>query len=648
MATSLRNPTKTAYLAVTIILAVLMIPVSVEMGSGSGLILSRFSVVWTLILLFEIILPVFAVTCQLIDIYPLHEGPWLARKIHLLHVPHIIGVIGALLLILGMGWLVFYFQPDRFHSPIALLWLLWFVSFISAFLTKRLFQNMSLLKLHILLLLLAGDLFLILNRFQEVTDYPFSLGWSEGSRYFNASLFFSNKVYGQESPLPVLHPSRYLLQSLPFLSPSPSLWLLRFWQFLLWTSIPIWFAWLLVHRLNISDVFNKLALLLLIPLVLNIGPVYYHLLFCAIPILAFYRNNNKWMVLVIVICASIWAGISRINWWPLPGAMTTLLFINEEIVQTNGKPSANSFIKYFRWPFVWLFSGTITGYISNILYETISRNPPYLFNSSLSSPLLWYRLLPNSTSQLGILIQSLLIFSPFVLFVGWIVKKNSPFRFYQGLGITALFGIFFLGGTIVSLKIGGGSNLHNYDAFIVLLLVSFSYAVEGYWSRSTSNPDTIPALLGLTLVIPLIPLSFGFIHYEYPPQATTSQTIKEIQSIVDNNSNGNKILFLSEIQLSTFKYLDVEDVELAYEKVFLQEMAMSDNKDFFEEFWTKIANREYPIIISERLSEGIQGPSRAFWEENNAWVTHVSRVVLRHYRLIDCFPKNNTCVYVPR
>ncbi len=53
----------------------------------------------------------------------------------------------------------------------------------------------------------------------DISSYPFSLGWSEASRYYYASLWFSNKVYGTSTPPSVLHPSRYLLQSLPFIIP---------------------------------------------------------------------------------------------------------------------------------------------------------------------------------------------------------------------------------------------------------------------------------------------------------------------------------------------------------------------------------------------------------------------------------------------
>jgi hypothetical protein len=45
------------------------------------------------------------------------------------------------------------------------------------------------------------------------------MGWSEGSRYYYASLFFSKKIYQLDLPYPLPSPSRYLMLSLPFLIP---------------------------------------------------------------------------------------------------------------------------------------------------------------------------------------------------------------------------------------------------------------------------------------------------------------------------------------------------------------------------------------------------------------------------------------------
>src|SRR5690606_9962045 len=82
-----------------------------------------------------------------------------------------------------------------------------------------------------------------------VSDYPFSLEWSEVSRFYQASFYVSEQVYGVELPLPVTHPTRYLLQSLPFLWSEAPLWLHRLWQAVLWSVLPLLTSHLLARRL---------------------------------------------------------------------------------------------------------------------------------------------------------------------------------------------------------------------------------------------------------------------------------------------------------------------------------------------------------------------------------------------------------------
>ncbi len=78
---------------------------------------------------------------------------------------------------------------------------------------------------------------------------PFMLGWSEASRYYNASLWFSRQVYGIWLPLPELHPSRYLLQSLAFLF-SDSIEVHRAWQVFLSLACSALTAWALASGLG--------------------------------------------------------------------------------------------------------------------------------------------------------------------------------------------------------------------------------------------------------------------------------------------------------------------------------------------------------------------------------------------------------------
>jgi hypothetical protein len=119
----------------------------------------------------------------------------------------------------------------------------------------------------------------------QISAHPFSLGWSEASRYYYASLFFAEKLYGFDAPPSVLHPTRYLLQSLPFIISDTPIWLHRLWQVFLWLFTSIATAYFLQKRLRIPKSFEGWAFGLWIFLFLLLAPVYYHLQVIAILVL---------------------------------------------------------------------------------------------------------------------------------------------------------------------------------------------------------------------------------------------------------------------------------------------------------------------------------------------------------------------------
>ena len=121
--------------------------------------------------------------------------------------------------------------------------------------------------------LVYGAFYTAASFFTDLSPSQFSLGWSEGSRYYLASLFFSKSVYGQAYPLPLLHPTRYLLQSIPFLIPELPIWVHRLWQILLWIGLTLCCVWLLARRLPLRQPWHKSAYLAWAFLFLLQGPV---------------------------------------------------------------------------------------------------------------------------------------------------------------------------------------------------------------------------------------------------------------------------------------------------------------------------------------------------------------------------------------
>jgi hypothetical protein len=127
------------------------------------------------------------------------------------------------LAVAALGWLVYgrlgMYLSD-FFSRLALLWLVALAG--SLFLWAAGFRR-NWAELIGAALVITGLGYRLGAYIPDVSAYPFTLGWSETSRYYYASLYFSERVYGEAVPPTVLHPSRYLMQSIPFLIPnSPS------------------------------------------------------------------------------------------------------------------------------------------------------------------------------------------------------------------------------------------------------------------------------------------------------------------------------------------------------------------------------------------------------------------------------------------
>ena len=95
--------------------------------------------------------------------------------------------------------------------------------------------------------------------------------------------------------------------------------------------------------------------------------------------------TRTWLVIFV---ASAWAGLSRINWFPVPASLAAMLYLLE--VPYKNK----SLWSYVRLPITWILVGTATAFISQRAYIMVSGADTYAFYTSLTSNLLWYRLPP--------------------------------------------------------------------------------------------------------------------------------------------------------------------------------------------------------------------------------------------------------------
>lgn len=577
--------------------------------------------------------------------------------------------------------------------------LFWCVLLSGAVLIKAAGFDRSWTELLVASLLLTALGYRIAAFLPDISTHPFTLGWSEASRYYYASLYFSDQVYGLRVPPTVLHPSRYLLQAVPFLIPDSPLWLHRIWQVFLWVGITLVTAVLLARRLAIPDRFHRLLLVAWAFLFLLLGAVYYHLQIPLILVLWGFESSRApgqrgWIdnrfvkSLFVVLLASAWAGISRVNWFPVPGMLAAALYLLEQPVAGQTLPSAakpnsqrsGGATPFLPWgylikPFMLVVLGSLTAFAAQSLYMLWSGNEASHFTSSFSSDLLWYRLLPNPTYPPGILLSILLVSLPLIclLFSG-ISGRWRSFHPLRLLGLAAILLVLFAGGLVVSVKIGGGGDLHNLDAYLALLLV---IATSIYFGRFLEDLPVAPrepqstwlhlaahaaastnflqrkALVALALASAiLLPAYFAIRSggsLRTPNPVNTQAALQTIREYTDTaNGAGGEVLFLGERQLLTFQYLDGVRLVPDYERVFLMEMAMAGNREYLGRLHGELKAQRYALIVSEPLIIKYKGRAESFGEENDAWVNQVSKHVLCYYEPKETLREVRVQLLVPR
>lgn len=510
----------------------------------------------------------------------------------------------------------------------------------------------------IVFMLCQSVLLLLLANITSVTAYPFSMGWSETSRYYYPSLFLSQEIYGEKFPLPILHPTLHFLLAAPYLFDAP-LWAHRFWQMFLRLALAGLIVPALMSRLAIQNRALKIFAGMWMFLFLLMGPVYLHLTIPVLILLWGFSVHHPARSWVAVLLASIWAGTSRVNWYVVPGMIAAVLYLLEVPLACNGRSLASAdrwrvILKYLLKPALWFFVGTLTAFASMQVYIAFSGIPnPEDFFTSLSSPLLWYRLLPNESYAFGILPAAFFVSLPMwiVLYAQFRSRRADwhPVRIFFIL--TALLALF-VGGLIVSLKIGGGADLHNLDAYFTMLLIVFSYLIFASYTPETRTAEFIPLLWGNVMSIIVIPILFltqtniGFKQYD---ESRTDAVLQSLQEHVDEvNANDGEILFITQRHLISMGMLHDVTLVPEYEREELMEMAMSNNEEFLAHFKQEMESQRFGLIVVDPLTFKILARRRAFSEENNAWVRGIMRPILCNYRLEESYPEDEVALYVPQ
>jgi hypothetical protein len=559
-------------------------------------------------------------------------------------------------------------------------------------------------------LVLTASAFSIAASLKYVNGYPFSLGWSEGNRLWDYSIMFGRDlyIYPADRKIPVLLDfGRRLVGGLPFIIPGITITIARLWVGLI-QIIPYLLLGLAIFRASARNKVLWLFLTLWTFLFLKQGPIHPPLVLSA-TLVALAWQAPLWFAIPLVVGAGYFAETSRFTWIFAPGIWIFMLeFSSASFASLSDRKPVSAIWKRaltlgvlgifggFILPNLIGSAGTLISSPTQIVAApmptaiiqtpvTVTPTPiaagnpaptyfEHIVDAVKDQPLLWYRLLPNSTYDNGILLALLFAVTPLIIILIYLsTKKLWPLDKLQKLALILPMFAFLVVGLVVSTKIGGGGDLHNMDMFLIGLLFTGVLAWQSGGGDWLQNSQAIPSLMKIVIVLllvnssisPLLELrSFGFgeeapslmilsdIASEsdlemLPTESEIDFALQTIQQEVDKAKLQGDVLFLDQRQLLTFGY--IKDVPLIpdYEKKLLMNQALSGDATYFDGFYADLAAQRFSLIISEPLHTPIQDTSFQFGEENNAWVKWVSGPILCYYEPLTTIKTVRVQLLVP-
>jgi len=478
----------------------------------------------------------------------------------------------------------------------------------------------------------------------RVSSMPFVLTWEENYRLYYASLLASERLYGVKLPLSPVDFSLNLLNSVPFLVGDFPIWAHRLWYVLLTIGITLLTAWSLARRLKLADRLWNIALIGFLWLfLLQEGGVKYNLQLAALLILLAVSAHSPWRSLPWIVLASFWAGLSRVNWLPVPAMIAIGIYLLEEPI------GQARLVRYVRTPVFWGLAGIAGALVGQWLISTLPDASHSSLSSILEQDLLWYRLLPNATYAPGILIPLLIISVPLWYFS---LRAMASIHWIRKTGLVAMMLILLAEGIVASVKIGGGSDLHNLDAYFVLIMVVASYAFLGQLSPEAGTfikrcPRCSSWMLVLLFIVPISSACMSVKPYVVPDERSIASALEQLQSEIDRVPAGQEVLVMYQRPLVTFGYLKVKLVP-EYENVLILDMAMSGDEAYLRQFYNDLCLHRFGLILAEYQPGMLKGRQYSFGEENDIWYIYITQSLLRAYEPLERIEEAGIELYRPR
>jgi hypothetical protein len=533
-------------------------------------------------------------------------------------------------------------------------------------------------------LILTGGVFSIVASLRFVTDYPFSLGWSEGNRLWDYSIMFGRERYdypADQDIFVLLETGRQFVGGIPFLIPGINITAMRLWVALL-EILPYIFLGFALFRSSSDHKGKWLILSLWSYLFLKQGPIHPPLILGAILVALAWRSS-LWISVPLIVLAGYFTNISRFTWIFAPAIWLVLLEFSDAQTDEKGRISKTTWARAITLFVAGLFGGLFLPELIKLLQESLNVtsviqnsdvSPAFLQDAVSNQSLLWYRLLPNPTYGMGILWGTLVAAGPLVVLLYYFIRRNKwPVHPLQKLSMLLPLIAFLAVGLVVSAKIGGGGDLHNMDMFFIGLLFSMAVAWQHggrQWLENTSQESIwIKVLIVACLAIPVITPLQGMRSYDfiekvpwllvlkdvsneraldmYPTQEVIDESLDVIQWEIDQAGEG-EVLFIDQRQLMTFGFVQNVPLVPDYDKKVLIERSLSANREYFEMFYRDLADHRFSLIISQPISTPQKGSDSQFGEENNAWVKWVSAPLLCYYEIYETLRDVNVQLLVPK
>jgi hypothetical protein len=210
---------------------------------------------------------------------------------------------------------------------------------------------------------------------------------------------------------------------------------------------------------------------------------------------------------------------------------------------------------------------------------------------------------------------------------------------------------FFAVGLTASVKIGGGSNLHNLDMFLVTLVIITAAALANFWPHGSETPSAgfwVSALVALVMVFPITYALRTTEKPQLPDTAAIEDSLAVIRGNIAETPPNEEILFIDHRQLLTFNLVTQVPLVDEYEKKKLMDKAMRADAAYFEPFYEDIRNKRFALIINEPLNLIIRGEDHSFGDENDAYVRWVTLPLTCSYEAIYTNYATGVELLVPR